>query len=158
MRHLTRRLPKSAQSLGFQGAGAPGVEIGGHGAHTLSQHGEFRRSPGRRAGGQGQGARDAVRPSHQLIERPAELAGEMAGHARRDDGEQDQRACGDRQHDRHRPHREVAIPARLGDRHRELLFVRGQRGPCSWTQCLAPAGGKRPLTSGRDYGPTRRFR
>ena len=81
VRKAAGRLAKRFGALGLERPSSSGVEFLGHGAHPRSQHFEFRRAAALRLLGDGPPPADQPGPSHQFIERTAELTAQVSGHA-----------------------------------------------------------------------------
>ena len=115
---------------------APEPQLRRHLAHPVAQDDELRRSLSRRTLRQRLAAPDRLRPSHQLAQRPAQIAAQVSRHARRDDAEEQRRTeRGQRRHRRRAP------------RHQELHLPRAQQPLVERTLRARPAGARCPATA-----------
>ena len=97
---------------------------------------------------------DQIGPSHQLVERPAQLPTQMPCHSRRRPREKQQ---GENAADRHQPYGargKEAVSPRLLRRALQLPFVRIDRRPLRGTRVGRAGRGNRAFSGGSDAVPS----
>jgi len=88
LRHLPRAFAQGGGAFRFQRARPSELELAGHLAHSAPQHLELRRAAARRRRRQRFAAPDALRPSDELLQWPAEIAREVSRDARSHESDQ----------------------------------------------------------------------